>query len=263
MMSVAAPETPERCENVPVMTAPLDVRHVIVTGLDSHPSLANGVHNVARQIAREQIAAGGQARIMFVSAVPVPDASAGEVPTEVVRAVGTTVLRRVIRLQSTVVSTLVADAGPQTVFHIHGGREPLLVDLASRLRRRGIPYVVTVHGRYSHVYDQSDHSQRRVTALYLTAVERLLLANARFVHAISQHERRVLRRIAPRAQIQTIGHGAYSSRFDECPFGRRVGSDHLPFRGSPIAAVMQYGTRASICCSKALPNTGTMGAAAP
>jgi len=48
-------------------------------------------------------------------------------------------------------------------------------------------------------------------------VERFLLANARFVHAISQHERRVLRRIAPRAQIQTIGHGAYSSRFDGVP----------------------------------------------
>ena len=216
MSAAAAPEV-ARPGKVSIMTTRLDVRHLITTGADKHPSLANGVHNVARQIAREQIAAGYRARITFVSAVPVLGAGDCELPTEVVPASGVTVFGRVVRLQSKIIRTLLADAGPQTLFHIHGGREPLLVDLAFRLHRRGIPYVVTVHGRYSHVYDQSDHCQRRVTALYLTKVERSLLVKARFVQGVSLHEKRVLQRIAPGARIEAIGHGAYSSRFDGVP----------------------------------------------
>ncbi len=202
----------------PLAAAPLlELRHLIVTGSDGHPSQANGVHNVARQLAREQIAAGHQARIIFLSSLPPLGQVSSTVPTDVLPAAGVTLGGRVVRLQRKILRTLMAEVGPRTLFHIHGGREPLLIDIASGLRRSGIPYAITAHGRYSHVYDTDGRCRRPVTAFYLATMERSLLANAHFVQALSHHEWRVLRQIAPRARIEIVGNGVYSSHFESMP----------------------------------------------
>jgi glycosyltransferase involved in cell wall biosynthesis len=224
MIAVATRKAAERSGNTPVGAPPFDVRHLIVPCSDAHPSQANGVHSVVRQIAREQIAVGQRARIIFVSHVPTLAVAESDVPTKVVPAAGTAIRGHIVRLQRKVVQTLLADASPHTVFHIHGGREPLLVDLASCVHRSGIPYVITLHGRYSHVYDDAGRCQRRVTAIYLSVVERSMLVKARFVQALSPLEQRILRRIAPRARSEIIGNGAYSSRFDGAPLRPTVRS---------------------------------------
>ena len=200
----------------PVTVPPLDFRHLIIPCSDAHPSQANGVHNVARQLSREQIAAGDQARIIFVSSKTAPPDACG-VPVEMVPATGASLRGHVVRMRRNLLQNLLVDAGPHTRFHLHGGRDPLLVDIASYLHRAGIPYAVTLHGRYSHVYDNAGHCQRRVTALYLSTVERSMLQNARFVQALSPVEQRIVHRIAPRARVAAIGNGAYSSWFEGEP----------------------------------------------
>ena len=46
--------------------ASLDIRHVVIDDVTPHPSAANGIHHVVRRIAREQIAAGDDPRIIIL-----------------------------------------------------------------------------------------------------------------------------------------------------------------------------------------------------
>ncbi|MEJ1978044.1 MAG: glycosyltransferase [Acetobacteraceae bacterium] len=190
----------------------LDIRHVMVVERDAHPNAANGVHNVALWLVREQQAAGHAAHLLLLSAARPAAQPENCHTTCVVPIAGLTIRGRIIHLKRDVLDTVLAGADDRTVFHIHGGREPLLVGLAHRLRTRGIPYIVTVHGRFSHVYDSAGRCLKHSTALYLRLIERRLLTGARFVHALSGSEEQILRRIAPRAVIDVVGNGAYSSR---------------------------------------------------
>jgi glycosyltransferase involved in cell wall biosynthesis len=100
----------------------------------------------------------------------------------------------------------------------------MLVPLILRLHRLGILYAMTVHGRYSHVFDESKRTVHRVSALYLQLVERWLLEGALFVQALSAVEREVIRRIAPNARIEVVPNAAYSSRFEGTPLPpKRIG----------------------------------------
>lgn len=196
---------------------PLDIRHVAILDGNGHPSEANGVHNVARALAREQRATGEQARLVLLAhgkAVQLADQSC---PTEVIRLGGPVLRGHAMRISQAGIDRLLAGAGPGTFCHIHGGREPMLPGLGRALRRRGIPYAVTVHGRFSHVYDPSGRLMKRNTALYLRVFERSLLEGAHFVQALSDEEAAIFRRIAPRARIRVIGNGAYSSRLGDTP----------------------------------------------
>lgn len=215
----------------------LDVRHVVVAGRDDHPSAANGVHNVARQLVREQRAAGHDARLVILCCAP--DGAAEADGATRLPARGVAVRGRVVRLGRGEVEAVLAGAGPGTVFHVHGGREPMLVGLARRMHARGLPYAVTIHGRFSHVYDGDGACLRRSTALYLRLVERGMLERARFVQALSGDEARILARVAPGARIEVVGNGAYSSRLEasqgrlEASQGRLEASQGVPPARTP------------------------------
>ena len=191
-------------EAVSGRTGAWDVRHVVVADRDAHPSAANGLHGVARQLVREQRAAGHDARLILLTHRPASEPDA-------VPAIGASFRGRTIRLGARAVDAVLAGAGPQTIFHIHGGREPLLIGLAASMDRRGLPYGVTVHGRFSHVYDRSGACLKRSTALYLALAERRMLTRARFVQALSAAEAQILRRVAPASAIAVVGNGVYSS----------------------------------------------------
>lgn len=197
--------------------APLDIRHVAILDGNGHPSEANGVHNVARALAREQKAAGEQARLVLLAhgkAVQLADQSC---PTEVIRLGGPVLRGHAMRISQAGIDRLLTGASNRTFCHIHGGREPMLPGLGRALRRRGIPYAVTVHGRFSHIYEPSGRLVKRNTALYLRVFERSLLEGAHFVQALSDEEAAIFRRVAPGARIRVIGNGAYSSRLGEAP----------------------------------------------
>ena len=200
----------------------LDIRHLVVRPPDVHPGQANGVVGVARELVREQRGAGEHAQLIMIAhaglssdaADLVPDPA---VPTTMVPLKGVAVRGRIVRLSQDVVETLLSGSGANTIFHIHGGREPLLAGVARALRRHSVPYALTLHGRFSHIYDAEGRCQKPRSALYAKLVERGMLQGARFVQALSAHEGAVLRQIAPRARIEIVGNGAYSSRFGSIP----------------------------------------------
>jgi glycosyltransferase involved in cell wall biosynthesis len=195
----------------------LDIRHVAVFDGNGHPSEANGVHNVARALAREQRAAGEQARLVLLThgkAVQIADRSC---LTQLIRLGGPVLRGHVMHMPRASIEELLIGANAGTFYHIHGGREPMLPGLGRALRRRGLPYAITIHGRFSHVYDPEGRLVKRNTALYLRLWERSLLEGARFVQALSDEEAAIFRRIAPRARIEIIGNGAYSSRLGAAP----------------------------------------------
>lgn len=195
----------------------LDIRHVVVLDGAGPPSEANGVHNVARALAREQRATGDQARLVLLAhgkAAPVTNES---IPTQMIHVSGPTLRGHVLRMSPESIEELLAGSHEGSFYHIHGGREPMLPGLGRALRRRGIPYAITVHGRFSHVYDQAGRTAKRNTALYLKLFERPLLQAAHFVQALSAEEAGILRQVAPRARVETIGNGAYSSRLGTVP----------------------------------------------
>ena len=201
----------------PHRMAPLDIRHIVIDDCH-HPLRANGVHHVARMLTLEQIEAGDHARIVLFRA---PEGETfdevADVRTDLLPLIGSKLLGRLVRLAPKILTTLLAGANPRTIFHIHGARQPLLWSLSRALRQRGYPYAITVHGRYSHLFDLDGRTQRRTSLLYLKTVERGVLNAARFVHAVSEAERRIIRRIAPDARLEVVANAAFSSSRDGPP----------------------------------------------
>jgi glycosyltransferase involved in cell wall biosynthesis len=192
-------------------TAPLDIRHIVIDDC-LHPLRANGVYQVARLLALEQIRAGDDARIVLFGA---PDRavedSVLDVRTDLLPLIGGKFLGRVVRLSPKILTTLLARTGPRTIFHIHGARQTLLWWLSRALLRRGLAYAITVHGRYSHLYDRRGRSVRRMPVLYLKTVERAVLNSARFVQAVSATEMAIIKHVAPNARVELIPNAAFSS----------------------------------------------------
>jgi glycosyltransferase involved in cell wall biosynthesis len=202
--------------------ASLDLRHLVVRPLDAHPNEANGVLGVARELVLEQRAAGERAQLIMLAKSDVAADMTGlisdrDIPTQLIALEGFAFAGRIVRLRRRLVEKLVLNIDKTTVFHIHGGREPFLAGVALALRRRGVPYAVTIHGRFSHVYGVEGECRELRTALYLKLVERGMLQGARFVQALSSEEALILRRIAPRAHIKILGNGAYSARRHRLP----------------------------------------------
>jgi len=195
---------------------PLDLRHLVIDLAPGHPTQANGVHNVARALIREQRATGDAARLMMI-ATTAPPGPEPDVPTQLVLARGLRLAGRLVWLEAGARAALFEGIVPATVFHLHASRDPLLPGLALALRRRGLPYAVTVHGRYSHAYDESGRPLKRSTVSYLEWLERPVLEAARFVQALSPEEARVIAQVAPRARIELVGNGAYSSALGAVP----------------------------------------------
>lgn len=212
---------------------PLDIRHLIIDGHDPHPWGANGLHNVAYRLAREQLAAGDRAEVVFLRPPATTSRADGDVPVRILEPEGLRLRGRVVRLAPGVTGALLQAAGRDTIFHIHGGREPLLAGITQALRRLDIPYGMTVHGRYSHLFDREGRVIRRLPVLYLRAVERRILEGARFVQGITRLECALLRQLAPRARIVPIPNAAYSSRLEGLPPAVERGgpSPHFPTFG--------------------------------
>ncbi|RDJ24080.1 glycosyltransferase [Bosea caraganae] len=204
----------------------LDIRHVIIDDVSPHPSAANGIHHVAGRIAREQVAAGDDARIIFLRQQDMAgEAESFDLPTLILPLDGPRIMGHPVAMVPEAVAALTAGAGPDTIFHIHTARQPLLLSLVRELARRNLAFGITVHGRYSHVIDARGRVANWKSALYLRLIERRAIERARFVQAVSQAEADVIRRLAPRARICVIPNAAFSSALDGAPPApRRVAS---------------------------------------
>lgn len=211
---------------------PLDIRHVLVEDSDDHPSAANGIHVVARNLAREQLHAGDRAKLLFLAGYGVGDAPK-DVPVEIIPVTGPALKGHHLWLDGQTLDRILEGAGPRTVFHLHGVRRPLLVSLAARLRRRGIRYGITAHSRYAHIFDHGGQLRFRKTALYVKLFERPILEGASFVHALTEDEIGSITPLAPKAPIHLLQNGAFSSALDGVPVipGRAPRQDAFPVFG--------------------------------
>jgi glycosyltransferase involved in cell wall biosynthesis len=195
----------------------LDIRHILIEdGGSNHPSAANGVHQVARRLVMEQNRAGDYSRIFFVPAGNNSEPPA-DVPVEVIAPTGPTVRGRPFAVDMSQTSPLLMGSTPDTVFHIHGVRHPLLVSLTYGLRKRRLPYAITCHSRYAHIFNHDGQIEYRRTAAYVHVLERPILEKARYVHTLTPLEAEEVRRLAPKASIVTIPNGVFSTRLDGTP----------------------------------------------
>lgn len=228
--------SPEAASTVPLAPprVSLDIRHVVIDDAGPHPSAANGVHHVVRRMAREQLAAGDNAKILFLRS---HDQDGGgeavDLPTLILPLDGPRLAGRIYGLEEPIIAAMAAGAGPATVFHIHTARQLLLPSLARALNSRGLPFGITVHGRYSHVFAPSGGVANWRTAAYLRLFERQALELARFVQAVSPAEARIIARLAPAARVHVVPNAAYSSVFDGIPQrpARNVGFADFPIFG--------------------------------
>ncbi|GJD90580.1 D-inositol-3-phosphate glycosyltransferase [Methylobacterium hispanicum] len=194
----------------------LDIRHLVVE--EAEQSRMNGVHLVANRLAREQIRLGQAVRVVVLHP-PGRTVERGvwDAPVEALPLEGHSLFGHLVQPAPRLTAALVAGAGPRTLVHLHCARRPLLLAIGRELARRGIRYVVTIHGRYAHVADAQMRRAHRSTSLYLAMFERRILERAWFVHALTDQEAGAIRQIAPRARIEIVANAAYSSAFDAAP----------------------------------------------
>ena len=211
----------------------MDIRHLVFDMSVSHDLKANGVYNVARQVAAEQTAAGETARLIFLREEGQAAPTEPSLDLQVLPLEGRKVLGRRVSINADVLQAMTARRSGKTFFHIHTARQPLLLQITSYLRKLSIPYGITVHGRYSHAFDQHNKPAYRLTAFYLQHVERRVLEGARFVQGLNAAECNLIRSIAPRARVEHVSNAAYSSHFEGQPIrpARTSLSSHFPTFG--------------------------------
>lgn len=212
---------------------PLDIRHLIFDEADDHPSAANGLHQVARQLALEQIHAGDRSRLIFLAAPGRKPEIPSGIPAQILPLRGRRVLGRHIGLDRDVLDAILAGSGPETVYHIHGVRQPLLLPISHAMRRRRLPFGVTAHSRFGHIYSLEGKLERPRAVLYIKLLERFALNAARFVHALTPHEADVVRWLVPGAKVALLPNAVYSSRLD--------GTPQAPLHRRPSAAFPTFG----------------------
>lgn len=206
---------------------PLTIVHVVMERSGEHPLDANGVYRVAHQIAVEQAKAGHSVRLVIFREPPVSSdlPVVDDVELLVQPLAG-------MRTGAKLIEALALGRPSRTVVHIHSGREPLLVSLCLRLKWRAISYVMTVHGRYSHLFGADERRRAYLSEFYLRTIERPVLNAALFVHAVSRHERDVIRRVAPHARIGVVPNAAGSSvGSGACPQRQWQGPPQIPHFG--------------------------------
>ena len=209
--------TPSPQSDGPECGTPLSVRHVIIENTEGYPSFANGVHQNTRSLVLEQSRSGYSARIIFLSRNPRGMTVPHGVRMDHVPLEGHRILGRTVTLSSRSREALLDGADSRTIFHFHGARQPLLVALTRTLRRRGIPYVISLHACFSHFFDRAGRLLKPSTALYVRLLERRVLEGARFVHVITALEQAELRRLAPNARSVLVPHGVFSSALGRRP----------------------------------------------
>lgn len=212
---------------------PLDIRHLVIVQPGTVPVRGDGVHHAAKCLAMEQAHRGDEARIYFLSAPEDKDnIVVPPVPSLILPLKGWRFMGHHFDFEPDLADAIIAGASDRTIFHLHGGRFLLWSRVARLLRARGLPYAITIHGRYAHAYDAQQRLIRQRTGLFVGLFDRSVLEGAKFVHALSQAEHDCIRRIAPKAQVELVLNGGFSSARDGLPpRPKRMRSDLFPHFG--------------------------------
>jgi hypothetical protein len=127
-------------ESVPRRDGPRDIRHLVVCSHPIRPHQSAAYLEARAQVVRES-SAGDDARIVLVTArsheaMQLPlDISVDVLPVFQEPSTG-----RRRRIDRGIFAYLFASARPNTVFHIHDSRHPILIPILQGLRALGIAY---------------------------------------------------------------------------------------------------------------------------
>ena len=213
----------------------LDVRHLVFGSWDP---VRSSIHKVAHQLAAEQRAAGDSARIVALTDKRERGPRDGAA-VEQLSAGGPRWSGAPVWIGRDIADRVLAGSTAGTIVHLHGGRKPGLVPLSWLLRRRRVPYVLTPHGSYGHLFHERRSIRRRLVLRCLMLFEQKVLTGARFVQALSAEERDIIKKLAPRAAVGVVGNGAFSTRDNATPAA-------IMARHAPVPPVFGFCSRLAI-----------------
>ncbi|HRP63184.1 MAG TPA: glycosyltransferase [Phycisphaerales bacterium] len=103
---------------------------------------------------------------------------------------------------------------PQSILHLHGVWEPMLLAAARTARRAGVPYAITPHG----MLDPWSLSQGRLKKrLALLLAYRHMINHAAFLHALNADEETLLKPLGFRSPVHVIPNGVFIEEVEPLP----------------------------------------------
>lgn len=103
---------------------------------------------------------------------------------------------------------------PQSILHLHGVWEPMLLAAARTARRARVPYVITPHG----MLDPWSLSQGRLKKrLALFFAYRRMINHAAFLHALNADEATLLEPLSLRSPVRVIPNGVFLEEVEPLP----------------------------------------------
>lgn len=167
----------------------------------ANPERMNGINTVVHHLVSAQLAAGIAVEVWGIT----KDTEAETVP----RNYSLRLFKRSLNRFGTSrdIRNAVLELDSTAVVHLHGAFLPEFAAIASRLRRRGIPYIVTPHGAYRSEALKKSPLQKR---LWIALREKTMLRGARSVQALSGRELVEMEELVDVGRIQVIPNGQHS-----------------------------------------------------
>lgn len=121
--------------------------------------------------------------------------------------------------------------GPQTILHLHGVWEPMLLAAARTARGAGVPYALTPHG----MLDPWSLSQGRLKKrLALLLAYRHMINHAAFLHALNADEETLLKPLGFRSPVQVIPNGVFIEEVEPLPKAGVFREMHTELSNAPF-----------------------------
>jgi glycosyltransferase involved in cell wall biosynthesis len=155
----------------------MEIIHIVLG--KANPNRMNGVNRVIHQLATQQVLAGRQVSVWGITKDPVHNYPERNFNTVLFKS-----NRPSWRLHQTLV-TAIANARAGTVFHLHGGFNPVFHSVARLLHRKQHKFVFTPHGAYNII---AMKKTSLIKKLYLRLFEKPMLKWATAIHSLGRSE---------------------------------------------------------------------------
>ena len=167
----------------------------------SNPERLNGINQVVHQMAEAQIHSGLDVALWGITKDPSAPTTDRAYPTRFF-APAWTRFRTPRALREAI-----EDLDTTAIVHMHGAFLPEMWSAARRLRKRGIPYVLTLHGAYRRGALEKNRLRK---AIWLALFEKNMLAKARAVQVLSGRELVDMEKICSLDHVRTVPNGQQS-----------------------------------------------------
>ncbi|QDV06055.1 GDP-mannose-dependent alpha-(1-6)-phosphatidylinositol monomannoside mannosyltransferase [Planctomycetes bacterium Poly30] len=167
----------------------------------ANPERMNGINSVVHYLAGAQQAAGIAVEVWGIT----KDTTAETLP----RTYPLRLFKRGIQRFTCTrdIRQAILELDSTAVVHLHGAFLPEFTAITRRLRRRGVPYILTPHGAYRREALRKNAFQKRI---WLALREKKMLRGARAVQALSGRELLEMEDITDIGHVQIIPNGQHA-----------------------------------------------------